>query len=569
MTEKLRRTGIGIIGDVLWGTHFCLFYQSKKDLTEILVPYFKAGLENNEYCMWVTSETISKEEAEEALVVAAPNFWHYVKNGQIEIIPHTQWYVKHGIFDLQSVLDAWLDKLNKVLSRGYNGIRVTGDTAWLKKETWRSFIDYEHEVNKTISKHQAIAVCTYCLDKCGASEVMDVANAHQFTVVRREGKWAVVESDEHKWTQEALKIKDSAVASSINGIALSDLQGSLTYVNDSFLKMWGYEDEKQVLGKPALEFWHSKESASKVVKALRHEGSWIGELTATRRNGSTFEVQLSASMVVDEGDRPLCMMASFVDVTERKHAEERQAELLRQLESSNRELRDFARVVSHDLKAPLRAIATLARRISTVHADEVDEDGGERVDLLLRQVNRMHELIDGVLKYAMVGSVKNKQVQVDINNLVPEIIDMVAPLNNIAVMVENKLPVVECEPIHIIQVFQNLLDNAVRFVDKSMGRIRIGCAEDNGFWKFSVADNGPGIEQEYFDRMFQLFWTSSFHNEAKSTGIGLSVVKRIVQMYGGKIWVESKVGVGSTFFFTWPITHGVVEDSKAVLTSSC
>jgi light-regulated signal transduction histidine kinase (bacteriophytochrome) len=263
------------------------------------------------------------------------------------------------------------------------------------------------------------------------------------------------------------------------------------------------------------------------------------------------------------------MMGAFVDITERKQAEERQGELIRQLESSNRELRDFARVVSHDLKAPLRAITTLARRISTVHADELEGDGRERVDSLLCQVNRMHELVDGVLEYAVVGSVKGKHVQVDINSLVQDIIDMVARPKNITVMVEDELPVVECEPIHIMQVFQNLLDNSVRFMDKSVGRIRIGCTEDNGFWKFSVADNGPGIEQEYCDRVFELFWTPSFHNETEGTGIGLSVVKKIVEMYGGKVWVESEVGSGSTFFFTFPIIGSVLEDNKAVLASAC
>jgi len=192
MVEKLRRTGIDIVGDVAWGAHFCLFYQSKKDLAEILVPYFKAGLENNEYCIWIPPETITKEEAEEALAAAVPNFWHYVKNGQIDIIPHTQWYVKHGVLDLQSVLNAWLDKLSEALSGGYDGIRVSGDTAWLDKEAWGSFIDYEHGVNKVIGKHQMIAVCTYSLDKCGASEVMDVANTHQFAVILREGKWVIV-----------------------------------------------------------------------------------------------------------------------------------------------------------------------------------------------------------------------------------------------------------------------------------------------------------------------------------------------------------------------------------------
>ena len=454
MVEELRKTGIDIIGDLAWGTHFCLFYQSKEDLAEILVPYFKAGLESNEYCVWVTSETISKEEAEKALVVAVPDFRRYVKNGQIEIIPHTQWYAKHGACDLQSVLDAWLDKLYKAVSMGYDGLRITGDTAWLEKRAWTSFVAYEQEVNKAISRQQMIAVCTYCLDKCGASEVVEVANAHQFAAIQWQGKWAIVQDAKHKWTEHTLRALNE------------DLEAK------------------------------------------------VGQLTL-----------------------------------------------------SNRALQDFAHVVAHDLKVPLRAIATLARRISTVYADRLGEDGKVQIDLLLSKVDRIHSLIDGVLECGRVGRVKAKLVPTDLNALLREVIDMVAPPQNIAITVEGELPVVACEPTHVIQVFQNLISNAVRYIDKPKGRIGIGCVEENSSWKFSVTDNGPGIEKKYLKRIFELFQTLSCHNEPKGTGIGLWAVKRIVQMYGGEVWVESEVDAGSTFFFTWPITDSVLEDSKAVLSS--
>jgi hypothetical protein len=186
--KTTRKSGIPVIGNVPWGTHFCLFYRKKDDLIDALAPFFRAGLESNEFCMLVTSEPLGKEEAEYAMRKAVPDFDRFLKEGQIEIVPHTEWYLKDGAFDLQRVLSAWVEKLNNALARGYDGMRVTGNTAWLEKRGWKDFADYEEEMNSVIGNHRMIAVCTYSLDKCSASEVVDVVQNHQFALVRRGGK---------------------------------------------------------------------------------------------------------------------------------------------------------------------------------------------------------------------------------------------------------------------------------------------------------------------------------------------------------------------------------------------
>lgn len=197
-----RKTGIDVLGEMPWGTHVCLFYQTKEDLIEILVPYFKAGLENNEFCVWVTCEPVSEQEAKQALRKVVPDFNEYLKRGQIEIVPHTEWYFKEGTFDLQRVLKAWIDKLNQALTKGYAGIRVTGNTAWLEKRVWRDFIDYEKEANDAIGRYRMIAICSYCIDKCETSDVIDVANSHQFALIRREGKWELFKNAERKQAEK-------------------------------------------------------------------------------------------------------------------------------------------------------------------------------------------------------------------------------------------------------------------------------------------------------------------------------------------------------------------------------
>jgi len=244
------------------------------------------------------------------------------------------------------------------------------------------------------------------------------------------------------------------------------------------------------------------------------------------------------------------------EIAKQKKAEEKQAELLEKVENINQELKDFTSIVSHDLKAPLRGIKTLANWILSGCADKLSDQANKQINLLLERVERMYSLIEGTLQYSRASRIEEKQVQVNLNNFVPEIINMVVPPENITVTIENELPVIECEEVRIMQVFQNLLSNAIKYMDKPQGWIKVGCVEQDGFWKFSVADNGPGIEEKHFEKIFEIFQTLPTSPYFEGTGVGLTVAKKIVELYNGKIWVESKVGEGSTFFFTLPKQKG-------------
>jgi len=203
MNEKLRNSGIDIIGNAPWGTHFCQFYQAKEDLIDILIPYFKAGLENNEFCMWITAEPLLEDEAKNALQKAIPDIDFYLEQGQIEIIPYNDWYTKGGSFDSDRVLNGWVDKLNNALEKGFDGLRLSGNTFWLEKEDWNDFVDYEEEVDGVIGEYKMMALCTYSLEKCTAAEIIDVVNNHEFALTKREGKWELIESSDNKQIKEA------------------------------------------------------------------------------------------------------------------------------------------------------------------------------------------------------------------------------------------------------------------------------------------------------------------------------------------------------------------------------
>ena len=333
---------------------------------------------------------------------------------------------------------------------------------------------------------------------------------------------------------------------------------SLGYTREELLDMTVKDIEESI---PDDSSWRDKAEELKLKPDLVIRGRH------RRKDATTFYVETSLKYVSRENEDHIIAVAR--DITERKRAEERQAQLLQEVKSVNKELKDFAYIVSHDLKAPLRGIKTLTDWLATDYADKLDKNGREQMNLLMNRVQRMHNLIDGVLKYSRVGRVKEEKVKVNLNDLVSEVIDMVAPPENIEITVENQLPVVECEQIRIMQVFQNLLSNAIKYMDKPRGRIRIGCVEENEFWKFSVSDNGPGIEEKYFEKIFQMFQTLTPRDEFESTGIGLTVVKKIIEIYGGGILVESEVGNGTTFFFTLPKGKMVVKDAKLEANIAC
>ncbi|MFC1780666.1 ATP-binding protein [Planctomycetota bacterium] len=251
-----------------------------------------------------------------------------------------------------------------------------------------------------------------------------------------------------------------------------------------------------------------------------------------------------------------------MEITEREQAERKLAELVRTVENTNKELKDFASIVSHDLKAPLRGIKSLATWILEDCRDKFDEKTTKQMNLLLGRVERMYRLIDGVLVYSRVGRVEEESKTVDLNSFMPEVIDMVVPPENIQVSIENELPSIVCKETHIMQLFQNLLSNAIKYLDKEQGWIKIGCVEEGDFWRFNISDNGPGIDEANFERIFRMFQILSVKKEFEGTGVGLTVVKKIVELYGGRIWIESKVGQGSTFFFTLPKLKTRIADDK-------
>jgi PAS domain S-box-containing protein len=335
--KKTRKTGIPIVGNVPWGTHFCLFYQKKDDLVDALAPFFKAGLGNNEFCMLVTSEPLGREEAENAMRKAVPDFDRFLKKGQIEIVPHNEWYLKDSAFDFQRVLNAWIEKLDSALARGYDGIRVAGNTAWLEKRDWKDFTDYEEGVNNVIGNYQMIAVCTYSIDKCSASEVVGVVHNHQFALVRRGGKWEIFESYELGRTRKALRQSQQKFESLFMGnpeaSVCLDVEFHVVDANPRFLALFGYSID-EVRGKHIDDVVvpNNMMEEAKRLNENAANGYVYHDTVRKRKDGSLVPVSVSAAPLT-VGNKLVGYGGVYKDISEMKKTERELTESRRHFQS--------------------------------------------------------------------------------------------------------------------------------------------------------------------------------------------------------------------------------------------
>ena len=371
----LRKFGLKLVGDVPWGTHLCQFYETKEDLIDILVPYFAEGLRNNEFCMWITSPPLEVEEAKQALRKAIPELDQYIQKGQIEILPYTEWYLLGGAFDADKVLQGWVEKEEVALSRGFDGLRLTGNTFWLERNGWKAFTDYEAEVNNAIGKYRMIAVCTYSLSKCNANEIIDVIKNHQFALVKRSGKWELIESAENKIIQSALQSSEkkfSALYSSmIEGVVLHDIvydsSGKavdyvITDVNPSYQEITGLS-KNQVVGKKASELYGTGEPPYLNVYA---KVASSGKPTTFETYFPPMKKHFSISVFSSSKGK---FATVFHDITERKQAEE----ILRQTRDYLEKLFNYANapIICWDAKFKITRFNHAFEHLAGYKAEEV------------------------------------------------------------------------------------------------------------------------------------------------------------------------------------------------------
>jgi len=222
------------------------------------------------------------------------------------------------------------------------------------------------------------------------------------------------------------------------------------------------------------------------------------------------------------------------------------------LERRNQELDQFAYVASHDLKAPLRAIANLSQWIEEDISDTLNEENRHQMNLLRGRVHRMEALIDGLLQYSRVGRIATEAEPVNVTDLVVEVLNAIAPPLEFTITLKPGMPTLITQRLPLFQVFGNLIGNAIKHHHRTDGQVTISVKDQGRFYEFAVADDGPGIAPQYHEKVFAIFQTLHARDRVENTGIGLAIVKKIVESQGGRIRLESEEGQGATFYFTWP-----------------
>lgn len=339
------------------------------------------------------------------------------------------------------------------------------------------------------------------------------------------------------------------------GIALLNLGGVVIEANPALERILGYSGaELRNVGISNITHIDDIESDSRLFDDLVDGTveSYQLEKRYIRKDEKVIWANVKMSYIQNVGEDFQFIIAMIEDITQQKENDEKQKQLVARLEATNNELDNFAYIVSHDLKAPLRGIGSLANWLVTDYRDKLDQEGAEIIDLLINRVERMKNFIEGILQYSRVNRIKENEVDVDVNRVIRDVLELISPPENIEISIKSELPVIRGERIRIEQIFQNLLSNAIKFMDKPKGKIVISSRDGEEYWEFKIEDNGAGIDEKYFSKIFMIFQTLQPRDKFESTGVGLSIVKKIVETSGGKIWLDSEVEKGTTFYFTLP-----------------
>ena len=367
------------------------------------------------------------------------------------------------------------------------------------------------------------------------------------TITDSRNKLAIINKELKKLSLVASKTDNAVVITNENGV--------IEWVNEGFTRITGYQfyDAKDqsmpaFLSGPETD----KENLEKVQNSMREFKFCDSELLRYKKDGTTVWLHASITPISDNEKSSRKFIFIMSDVNERKKAEIQLNEYLSDLEKTNKELDKFAYIVSHDLKAPLRAIGNLTDWITQDSADNLTDESKENFQIIKGRVKRMEQLINAILEYSKVSKHKGTQELFSFNEIIHNAVDLAGTDSNCKIEISGTMPEYYGDKVKYQQVFMNLISNGIKHNNKEQKKIEICCREEGKFWEFMIKDNGPGIDKRFHEKVFVIFQTLKARDEFESTGIGLSIVKKIVEEAGGSIRIESTPGEGAAFYFTVP-----------------
>ncbi|WP_282135673.1 PAS domain-containing sensor histidine kinase [Seonamhaeicola maritimus] len=361
----------------------------------------------------------------------------------------------------------------------------------------------------------------------------------------------ITQDNKYQKSLEAEREKYRAITANMNlGLLEVNNNDEILLCNSSFCEMSGYAQE-ELLGKVASDLFLDSEVAEiiKNENLKRQKGdSNSYELKIKNKLGEIRYWLVSGAPNYNFEGKVIGSIGIHLDITAFKKLQEQKEKLLIDLEKSNNELHEYAHVVSHDLKSPLRSINALVSWLKEDNFGKLDEMSLKNFGLIESTLEKMEQLISNILTYSSLGEETQSNQPVNLNDVLLEIKETIYMPEHISLKANTELPIINGDKTKLEQLFQNLIGNAIKYCDKAEGFIEVNCRELDQHYEFSVKDNGIGIEEKHHEKIFKIF---NYLNKSKdSSGIGLSIVKKIVDLHCGDIWLESSLGTGSTFFFT-------------------
>lgn len=600
MKQTLRPTGIEVIGNIPWGTHFCHFYQTKEDLLSVQVPFFKTGLENNEYCIWITSERTSIEDAINALKEEVPDLDAYYERESIEILSHRDWYLTNGRFELDNAIQSILDRLRVALERGFEGLRLNGDEAWLDNGTSYDFIEYERLLNLAIAGKRLIISCSYQLDKCTATDVLDVALLHESTISKRKGRWEILETPKlietkaqldlerellekrlakctgelHRITQQ-VKEERSERKKAMLSLRKSQLHLK-TIVDTADIAFVLFDRDSHVLlFNPIASYWSTlsfgvplkkdiyfpdllnekgKSSFSEMMNAVLSGQSLNYETSYQGQGGSPEWYQVSIHPVMDDNGKVVGVSCAASNITRNKLVASEHERLSGQLVQRNKDLDKFAFILSHDLRAPLANMLGLAKMLKDTSVS--DSEKSELEGFLFQSIEKLNDVVHNlnrILELDRTPSLKKENV--DLTELVNEVSAQFKPFikqNAIRIVIDfNRANNVNSVRGYLRSIFYNLISNSIIFGQQGKPPvIEITSERENDrliiyFKSFGKANSRKGNKTDPVSY-------KKIDLSDKSNGIALYGVKNKIGLLGGSISIRPLPGSGKEFRMELP-----------------
>jgi len=600
MKKALRPTGIDAIGKIPWGTHFCHFYQTNQDLLSLQVPFFKAGLENNEYCIWITSEQTTTEDAVTALRDKVPGIDKYFERGSLEILSHPEWFLVIGQFELDRAIQFIYDRLGMAVGQGYAGLRINGDDLWRDRKLWKDFVEFEHALTPAIAGKRIIVACSWQLPKCTATDVLDIGLLHEAVVSKRKDKWEILETPQLIETKaqlnlekellekriakgtrelnritEQVKTERSERKKALRSFHKSQLQLK-TIVDTADIAFALFDSDSRVLlFNPIASYWSTlsfgvplkkdiyfpdllnekgRSRFSEMMKtvlsgqSLNYETSYLGE-------GDSAEwYQVSIRPVMDDDGKAVGVCCAANNITRDKLAESERDLLSGQLTQRNKDLDKFAFILSHDLRAPLANMLGLARMLKDTNVPESERS--ELEVFLFQSIEKLNDVVHNLNRILDLERTQSlKKEKIDLTELVNEVSAQFKPIlkqNTIRVITDfNRANNINSVRGYLQSIFYNLISNIIIYRRQQKPPV-IQITSEREKDRLIIYFKSAGRADHRKDNKAEPGPYKKMNVPDKNNDIALYGVKSKIGILGGSISVRILPGSGIAFRIELP-----------------